>query len=40
MTSTPEDPEVQHDDETDLPGELEPEPESDGPAEPGDSEGN
>jgi hypothetical protein len=38
MTNTPEDPDVQYDDETNRPGEGEPAAESDGPAEQ-DSEG-
>ena len=35
MTTTPDDPDAQYDDETDVPGEGAPAPESDGPAEPG-----
>ena len=35
MTTTPNDPDAQYDDETEVPGEGAPAPESDGPAEPG-----
>ena len=35
MTTTPDDPDTQYDDETDVPGGGEPAPESDAPAEPG-----
>ena len=39
MTNTPDDPDVQYDDEdVDPPGDAEPEPASDGPAEPGSDE--
>jgi hypothetical protein len=38
MTNKPEDPDAQYDDETQAPGDGEPAPDSDAPAEPGSDE--